>query len=781
MADSPIISVVVPMYKVEQYIKICVDSILAQTFQNFEIILVDDASPDRCVELCQKFYGGNDKVRLVRHEKSLGPGPTRNTGIKHSRGKYVYFVDSDDFILPDALEKFFAAAEKNNAQVVHMAGCYNLQQNEPFPVRRENLRIAWEKFSREGFLPNNPIYRLEEHWRKSNTWSMAWLCFCRRDFLTEKHIEFLPIISEDETFTIALFCFAERYYIMHEALYVYRRREGSIMKTRSPEQISKCIRSIAIGSVYVKNFLDQVPNFPNVEQWCAGIMNEFFNRFTSNHTVPYYGNLQVGADINAAVDDTLKNLFTNGAPFAKYFFSGYHTFRRQTELLTAQNQNLSQQNQQLKNSMATFIREQPALLELMDSIRADGKRIFLIGTPHQSNLGDHAIVLGELRVLEKFFPEHKIIEIPTDYLTGELGELFNGLGFDKYIRREDIIFLHGGGNFGNLWIKAEYVRRALIQRFPQNKIVIFPQSIHFTDDDAGRAELATSQKIYGAHPDLHLMTRDENSFNFATKNFPSAKNYLLPDTVTVLHGIADDCTDERQGVLFVLRGDKEKIRDDATISRLQKYLADKNIPFTTIDTHIGGRVTAADREQKVREVLMKFRRSKLVVTDRFHGVIFSFVTRTPVMAFKSLDTKISSGIRWFRNIPSIFYAEGQDWSRMENFIDKYYSAAAEENFADALNCKVETDGMERFIRVLNQIVNTSEVAPVERNTPPVYLNKLTNLLSVWCPLRIAICTANIATSFKATIATPSARNFVARRRKLVAPLIRLAGTPNGFS
>ena len=67
MDNSPAISVVVPMYKVEQYIKICVDSILAQTFQDFEIILVDDASPDRCAELCQKFYGGNDKVRLVRH------------------------------------------------------------------------------------------------------------------------------------------------------------------------------------------------------------------------------------------------------------------------------------------------------------------------------------------------------------------------------------------------------------------------------------------------------------------------------------------------------------------------------------------------------------------------------------------------------------------------------------------------------------------------------------------------------------------------------------------
>ena len=74
MADTPQISVIVPIYKVERYIKLCIDSILMQTFQDFEIILVDDASPDNCVELCQKLYGGIDKIKLVRHEKNLTNG-----------------------------------------------------------------------------------------------------------------------------------------------------------------------------------------------------------------------------------------------------------------------------------------------------------------------------------------------------------------------------------------------------------------------------------------------------------------------------------------------------------------------------------------------------------------------------------------------------------------------------------------------------------------------------------------------------------------------------------
>ena len=623
-------------------------------------------------------------------------------------------MDSDDLILPNALEKFFTVAEKNNAQVVHANGWYDLFQDEPEPIRQENLKIHREKYSQEGFLKFDPVYRLKKHWVPYTTWSVAWLCFCRRDFLTNAHIEFLPIISEDETFAVALYCLTERYYIMPEVVYVWRRRSGSIMTTRNVERFSQNVRSIILGLQYTKNFLDAVPRFEGYEAWCRSVFYAFVLRFVNNHTYPYLKGTNVASEINAAAEKLFTEIFGDNAYFVKYFFLHYHTNRRQAENLTKQVEQFKAQQQ---NIVATFIREHPGFLELMASVRADGKKIFLMHTPRHGNIGDQAIVLGELRVLEKFFPEHKIIEVPTDYFRGDNGKLLWALGFETYVRRDDIIFLPGGGNLGNLWLGEEKIRRALIERFAQNKIVSFPQSIHFTDDDSGRAELATSQKIYGAHPDLHLMMRDENSFDFATKNFPSAKNYLLPDAATVLHGMTDDCTDTRQGVLFVLRGDKEKIRDDKNISRLQKYLADKNIPFTVTDTVIGGRVTSDIREQKVREVLMKFRRSKLVVTDRFHGVVFSFVTRTPVMAFKSFDTKISSGIRWFRNIPSIFYAEGQDWSRVENFIDTNYSAA---EISAALNCKVETDGMERFVRALNQIVRKNEVATVEQNTPPPF-------------------------------------------------------------
>ena len=361
MTKIPSVSVIVPMYKVERYIKKCVDSILAQTFQDFEIILVDDASPDGCVELCQKFYGDNEKVRLVRHEKNLGLGPARNTGMKHAVGKYIYFVDSDDLILPDALEKFFNVAERTNAQVVHAAGRYELEQDEPLPVREENLKIEWDRFDTEGFLPNNVLYRLEEHWKNYATWPMAWLCFCRRDFLEKNRIKFLNIISEDETFSFALLCVTERYYIMHEALYIYRKRSGSIMMTKSTETLTKRINGMIPGSAYIKKFLERLPNFKGREKFCERMLNEFFDRFVRDKTTPYYEKLTVSPQVNSAVAEPLRNFFGDGESFARFFFNHYHLFRWQSEILLqqrnqiiAQAKTLQQQNQRLSNDISSL-------------------------------------------------------------------------------------------------------------------------------------------------------------------------------------------------------------------------------------------------------------------------------------------------------------------------------------------------------------------------------------------------------------------------------------------
>lgn len=112
----PEISVIVPVYKVEAYLHRCVDSILAQTFADFELILVDDGSPDNCGKTCEE-YAIKDERILVIHQKNQGVSVARNRGVRASTGKYITFVDSDDWIAPYFLESLLSVIQQNNADI----------------------------------------------------------------------------------------------------------------------------------------------------------------------------------------------------------------------------------------------------------------------------------------------------------------------------------------------------------------------------------------------------------------------------------------------------------------------------------------------------------------------------------------------------------------------------------------------------------------------------------------------------------------------------------------
>lgn len=112
----PVISVIVPVYRAEKYIHRCVDSILSQTFSNFELILVDDGSPDNCGAICDKYAEIDTRVRVI-HQKNQGQAAARNRAITVARGQWVTFVDSDDVIHPQMLEHLLRAAEKSGANI----------------------------------------------------------------------------------------------------------------------------------------------------------------------------------------------------------------------------------------------------------------------------------------------------------------------------------------------------------------------------------------------------------------------------------------------------------------------------------------------------------------------------------------------------------------------------------------------------------------------------------------------------------------------------------------
>ena len=124
----PTISVVVPVYKVEPYLDRCVESILAQTVTDLEIILVDDGSPDSCPAMCDAWAAREPRIRVI-HKPNGGLSSARNAGVDAARGAYIGFVDSDDYILPDMYRRLLAAIREHDAELAICGYAYVDQES----------------------------------------------------------------------------------------------------------------------------------------------------------------------------------------------------------------------------------------------------------------------------------------------------------------------------------------------------------------------------------------------------------------------------------------------------------------------------------------------------------------------------------------------------------------------------------------------------------------------------------------------------------------------------
>lgn len=142
-------------------------------------------------------------------------------------------------------------------------------------------------------------------------------------------------------------------------------------------------------------------------------------------------------------------------------------------------------------------------LFLKITVKKKDKRLFLLQTPTHINIGDHFISVAEIQFLEENFPEYDLIEINEKSVQ-------DFIQFRKFISKNDIILLHGGGNLGDEYIHHEKLRRDIITLFSKNKIIILPQTIFFSESEKGRKELEESVKIYSLHKDLTICAREKN-------------------------------------------------------------------------------------------------------------------------------------------------------------------------------------------------------------------------------------------------------------------------------
>lgn len=221
--EKELISIIVPVYKVEKYIKTCVDSIINQTYKNIEIILIDDGSPDNCPNICDE-YGKIDKRIVVVHKKNGGLSDARNVGIKIARGEYVTFVDSDDYLNRNFIGDMYNAIEDSGADI---SICDFIEVDEEEVDQFDHLRYTEDK----DLIMNNieclvNTYRPRLHGMSFVTWGKMY----KKALFIDNRIEF-PVgkIHEDTFTTYKLLYFASLIIFKSNKLYYYRKRSGSIM------------------------------------------------------------------------------------------------------------------------------------------------------------------------------------------------------------------------------------------------------------------------------------------------------------------------------------------------------------------------------------------------------------------------------------------------------------------------------------------------------------------------------------------------------------------------
>ncbi len=228
MENQALISVIIPVYNVEEYLRECIDSVLNQTYGNFEIILVDDGSTDSSGEICDEYLEKDDRITVI-HQKNGGLSAARNAGFTEANGKYIYFLDSDDYITENTLELLLGIAEKDNSNIVFF-DAVSFADTDDFTVKQNYIR-------KNNYKTDNGYNIFSELSKKNEFHSAVPLLFISRHFLINSNTRFIPgILYEDMVFTYQLFCKAETISQCSEALYYRRYRKNSIMTSLKTEK-----------------------------------------------------------------------------------------------------------------------------------------------------------------------------------------------------------------------------------------------------------------------------------------------------------------------------------------------------------------------------------------------------------------------------------------------------------------------------------------------------------------------------------------------------------------
>lgn len=643
MSDQ-VISVIVPVFNVEKYLDKCIKSIVNQTYKNLEIILVDDGSPDNCPQICEDWAKKDSRIKVI-HKKNGGLSSARNAALEIAQGDYITFVDSDDWVENDMAQSMLTCANQNGADIVCCGFYFDNLDGSGRAQSFEKAEYENKEIARNLLLDNI----------RPEVCSKLYSKELIKQFRFDESIKY----AEDLPFNFYLMLNAKKLCCTGIRCYHYLLNSGNSITTSYITDAranswkmfngilkackgSKELEDAAIYrfTVYTFGILSRVMN---VKQFRKKYFNDIVKAILV-HKTEILNNTNIPEKHKKAVLvlSINKNVFRLVYKFKAIIPKILGTF---------------------KFKVARFVFGLQTFLYL---IKANVERLnhkknflFLLMTPLHQNYGDQAIALSTKKILKDFF----VFEINGDMLSRFVG--YPRL-FKKMIGKSTIVF-QGGGYLGTFWFDCgEKLVADVMQIVPENKIVVFPQSIFYENSEWGMKQLEDSKKIYSNCKNLTLSARDKISYDKMKEYYPKADVRLIPDSVLYLNECGPSV---RDGASVLFRKDLEKGISISAQNEIEEFAAKHFDKVNKFDMMADHRFGAKTRDYEVGLQLDRFRKSEIVFTDRLHGMIFCAITGTPCIAFPNKSHKVKGVYEWvLKDFPYILFMDSFESKEAEKFI-----------------------------------------------------------------------------------------------------------------
>ena len=628
-----LISIIVPIYKVEKYLHRCVDSILNQSYSLIEVILVDDGSPDKCFQICDDYAEKDKRIRVI-HKKNGGLSDARNEGLKIAKGEYILFVDSDDYIHRNMIEIMYQKLRRDKSELV----ICSFEK-----VDQEGKVLEAQNYLKEDIIANKAkmfdSLLTETGWNLVPAWNKL---YSRRSL---KDISFPKgKINEDEFVIHHIINNCDNISLVSEPLYYYVQRSGSIVNTPATVRNLDGVEAL----IHRMSFFIKEQRFDAILPILETIIGKSYNLYC-----------RAGWNtIKGRVKELIKNIKLLLREGNGYIFSlrknwKINLFLRNPKMyffllkIKTKANRIRRANCFKRRKLEGKQRKYITRLEKeIQKKRNKVERLyFIMATPEHGNLGDQAIVAAEIQYLNKIgIAQEAIVEIPESYY-------YNCKKLVKqYLCREDVIIINGGGNLGTLWENCDDIISDIVESFSNYKIICFPESCYYSTDYSGKKRLERNKQIYDGCKNLYITLRDKYSFNFFKQNF-STKVMYVPDIVLSLN--YESARKKRKGILLCLREDKEGVLSKGQIDEIKDLLMVMDLQYKETSTLVPKKITRKNRDKLLYKKWEEFSSAELVITDRLHGMIFSIITGTPCMAMDNINRKVSGVYEWVKSLDYI--------------------------------------------------------------------------------------------------------------------------------